>query len=202
VAVVAGNAPDGDPEHVLDDAERVCRGAGLDALAGLQGDRLVLVVASDDALEARVRRLDAAYGKGPVVLGPAVADIGTAGASAAAALAGLRVAAAWPEAPRPVEAEALLPERALDGDTAACDALVDIYNALGEAGDAVRETVTTYLASGAAIETTARAMFLHPNTVRYRLRKAVEASGVALTEPRGAFVMSIAVALGRLADAR
>jgi hypothetical protein len=202
VAVVAGNAPDGDPEHVLDDAERVCRTAGLDALAGLQGDRLVLVVAADDKLDARVARLEAAYGKGPVVVGPSVADIGTAGASAAAALAGLRVAAAWPEAPRLVDADALLPERALDGDSTACDALVDIYNALGEAGEAVRETVTTYLANGAAIEATARAMFLHPNTVRYRLRKAVEASGVALTEPRGAFVLSVAVALGRLADSR
>jgi hypothetical protein len=202
VAVVAGNAPDGDPEHVLDDAERVCRTAGLDALAGLQGDRLVLVVAADDKLDARVARLEAAYGKGPVVVGPSVADIGTAGASAAAALAGLRVAAAWPEAPRLVDADALLPERALDGDATARAALVDIYNALGEAGEAVRETVTTYLASGAAIEATARAMFLHPNTVRYRLRKAVEACGVGLTEPRGAFVLSVAVALGRLADSR
>ena len=32
---------------------------------------------------------------------------------------------AWPDAPRPVEADALLPERALDGDASACDALAD-----------------------------------------------------------------------------
>jgi sugar diacid utilization regulator len=201
VTVVAGLAPDGDPEHLLEDAERLCRTAGLDALAGLQGERLVLVVAADDALEARLARIDAAFGKGPVVVGPSVSDIGDTPASAAAALSGVRVASAWPDAPRPVEADALLPERALDGDEAARDGLVEVYNRLGEAGEAVRDTVTTYLAHGASIEGTARAMFLHANTVRYRLRKAVDVSGVLLTEARGAFVMQVAVALGRLRDA-
>jgi hypothetical protein len=200
VAVVAGQAPDGDPEHVLEDAERLCRTAGLDALAGLQGDRLVLVVAADDALATRLARVDA-FGKGPVVVGPSVGDIGDAPASAAAALSGVRVAVALPDAPRPVRADDLLPERALHGDRAACDALVEVYNRLGEAGEAVRDTVTAYLGHGASIEATARAMFLHANTVRYRLRKAVEASGVLLTEPRGAFVMHVAIALGRLHDA-
>jgi hypothetical protein len=199
VAVVAGAAPDGDPEHVLDDAERLCRTSGLGAFAGLQGDRLVLVVTGDD-VASRVAKIEAAYGKGPVVVGPVVADIGAARDSASAALAALRVAAAWPEAPRPVDAAALLPERALDGDAAACDALVEVYNTLRESGDALCDTVTTYLASGGSIEAAARALYVHPNTVRYRLRKAIEASGVLVTEPRGAFVMQVAVALGRLRD--
>jgi hypothetical protein len=202
VAVVAGPAPDGDPEHVLDDAERVCRGAGLDALAGLQGERLVLVVAADDEVLRRVARVEPAFGKGPVVVGTTVADIGAARESAAAALAGLRVAAAWPEAPRPVAADDLLPERALDGDATARAVLADIYNALSDAGEAVRDTVTTYLESGASIEATARAMFLHPNTVRYRLRKAVETTELSITDARGGFVMRVAVALGRLRDSR
>jgi hypothetical protein len=195
VCVVAGAAPDGEPEHLIEDAERVCRAAGLDAMAGLQGDRLVLVVAGDVR-----RRVADAFGKGPVVVGPGVADIGDASRSAGAALAGLKAASAWPEAPRPVDADALLPERALTGDDAACAGLADIYNRLGEAGEAVRETVTTYLANGASIEATARALFLHPNTVRYRLKKAVETSGVLLTEARGAFTMQVAVAVGRLRD--
>jgi hypothetical protein len=195
VSVVAGLAPDGDPEHVVDDAERLCRTHGLDAMAGLQGDRLVLVVSGDLR-----RRVAEAFGKGPVVVGPAVADIGDAPRSAAAALAGLRAADAWPEAPRPVDADALLPERALTGDEAAYEGLANIYNRLGEAGEAVRETVTTYLSNGGSIEATARALFLHPNTVRYRLKKAVEASGVLVTEARGAFTMQVAAAVGRLRD--
>lgn len=195
VAVVVGVAPDGDPEHVLDDAERHARAAGLEALAGLQGDRLVLVVTADDL--ARVAGVVAAFGTGPVVVGPLCSDIGAARDSAAAALAGLRVAGAWPDAPRPVDADALLPERALDGDAAACAALADIYNTLD---GTLRDTVTTYLGAGGSIEATARAMFLHANTVRYRLRKAVETSGVPLTEPRGAFVMQVSAVLGRLGD--
>ena len=196
VAVVAGNAPDGDPEHVLDDAERTARAAGLDALAGLRGDRLVLVL-THDALASRVARVEPAYGKGPVVVGPICDDLGEAYASAAAALAGLKVAHAWADAPRPVHADDLLPERALDGDAAACAALSDVYDSLD---GAVRETVTAYLANGGSVEATARAMFLHANTVRYRLRKAVEVSGVPVTEPRGAFVMQVATTVGRLRD--
>ena len=196
VAVVAGHAPDGEPEHVLDDAERHARTVGLDSLAGLQHDRLVLVV-TGDAVSASVGPLATAFGKGPVVVGPVCADIGGAHESAAAALAGLRVAHAWADAPRPVDADDLLPERALAGDPTARTALAEVYNAL----DGVeRETVAAYLGHGGSVEATARAMFLHANTVRYRLRKAVETSGVPLTEPRGAYVMQVAATLGRLAD--
>jgi DNA-binding PucR family transcriptional regulator len=60
--------------------------------------------------------------------------------------------------------------------------------------------VTAYLAAGGSVEAAARALYVHPNTVRYRLRKAVEASGVLVTDPRGAFVMQVAVAVGRLRD--
>lgn len=198
VAVVAGAAPDGEPEYVLDLAERHARSAGLEALAGLQGDRLVVVVTAD-SLAGRLPALEAAFGKGAVVVGPICDDIGGARESAAAALAGLRVATAWPDAPRPVDADDLLPERALDGDAAACAALANLYNTLD---GTLRDTVTTYLGNGGSIEATARAMFLHANTVRYRLRKAIEATGVVLTEPRGAFVVRVALAVGRLRDSR
>lgn len=195
VAVVAGYAPDGEPELVLDEAERLARNAGYDALAGLQGDRLVLVLTADDLSD--VSAVESTYGKGAVVVGPVCDDIGAARESATAALAGLRVAHAWAEAPRPVHADDLLPERALDGDAAACQALAEIYN---ELDPTTRDTVLAYLAQGGSIEATARAMFLHANTVRYRLRKAIEASGVPLTEPRGAYVMRVAATVGRLRD--
>ena len=70
-------------------------------------------------------RVSDEFGEGPVVIGPVVDGLGRAGESAAAALAGLRAARAWPEAPRPVAADALLAERALDGDPLARTALQD-----------------------------------------------------------------------------
>ena len=60
------------------------------------------------------------------------------------------------------------------------------------------ETVTAFLASGGALESTARALFVHANTVRYRLRRVGEICGETPTDPRGAFVLRVALALGRL----
>jgi DNA-binding PucR family transcriptional regulator len=43
---------------------------------------------------------------------------------------------------------------------------------------------------------------VHPNTVRYRLRRVTEVCGYAPAEPRQALALRMALALGRLADAR
>jgi DNA-binding PucR family transcriptional regulator len=202
VAVVAGPAPEGDPEPVLDEAERRAKHHGVEALAGMHGDRLVVVLGgeSQDVIEHCAAELAVVFGKGPIVIGPAVDELAEANLSAQAALTGLRVAAGWPEAPRPVAADALLPERVLDGDVAAAARLLeDIYNPLMEAGSSLLETVTTFLAQGGSIEATARAMYLHPNTVRYRLRRATEACGTSVFDPRGAFTLQVALTLGRIA---
>ncbi|HEU5270445.1 MAG TPA: helix-turn-helix domain-containing protein, partial [Jatrophihabitans sp.] len=117
----------------------------------------------------------------------------------AAALSGLRAASGWPGAPRPVAADDLLPERALIGDPAAREQLIEsVYLPLTEASDAILDTVAAYLDGGRALETTARALFVHTNTVRYRLRRAAELCGQAPTEARGAFTIQLALAFGRL----
>jgi DNA-binding PucR family transcriptional regulator len=41
---------------------------------------------------------------------------------------------------------------------------------------------------------------VHPNTVRYRLRKAADVTGYSANESRDAFTLQIALVLGRLAD--
>jgi DNA-binding PucR family transcriptional regulator len=100
-----------------------------------------------------------------------------------------------------VTADALLAERALAGDAQAREELIaNIFRPL-LAEEVLLQTVTAFLASGAALESTARALFVHANTVRYRLRRVSEVCGESATEPRGAFVIGIALALGRLADA-
>ncbi|MDQ3456791.1 MAG: helix-turn-helix domain-containing protein, partial [Actinomycetota bacterium] len=104
-----------------------------------------------------------------------------------------------PGAPRPVHADDVLPERALAGDTDARQALVEqIYDALRDAGPELLQTVQTYVGSGATLEGTARALFVHPNTVRYRLRRAADVCGQAATDARGAFTIQVALAYGRL----
>ena len=172
----------------------------LDAMAGVHGRRLVVVFEATDDPGTAAARLLPAFGPGPVVVGPrAAATRPTRSAVTQAALSGLRAAPGWPGAPRPVAADRLLPERAMLGDTAARDQLVTgVYRPLVEAGDVLVETLTAFLDSGGALESTARALFVHANTVRYRLRRVAEVCGETPTDARGAFVLRMALTLGRL----
>jgi DNA-binding PucR family transcriptional regulator len=98
-----------------------------------------------------------------------------------------------------VSSEQLLPERALLGDPDAREHLISaVYLPLVEAGEVLLDTLTAFLDSGGALEATARALFVHANTVRYRLRRVAEVAGETPTDARGAFVLRMALALGRL----
>jgi DNA-binding PucR family transcriptional regulator len=204
VAVLVGRARDAAPDAIAEGVQRAARAAGLDAISGVHGERLVVAVdgvAEPDALKA-ARHFAGQFAPGPVVVGPVVADLTAAGTSAAEAVAGLRAAAAWPSAPRPVAAAALLPERALDGDAVARERLVsEGFAALGAGGADLLGTLTAYLEASGSIEGAARALFVHPNTVRYRLRRVAEVTGFVPTDPRGAFALRLSLALGRLSDA-
>jgi DNA-binding PucR family transcriptional regulator len=132
------------------------------------------------------------------VLGPAVPDLATAPVSARAAVAGLAVAAAWPAAPRPVPADALLPERALGGDRDAREALVNLYRTVDEADPTLTLTLSAFVECGGSLESTARALFVHPNTVRYRLRRVSDVTGFVASAPRDRWALSLALSFGRL----
>jgi DNA-binding PucR family transcriptional regulator len=98
-----------------------------------------------------------------------------------------------------VTSDDLLPERALSGDGHARRQLVrEVYLPLAGAGAATLETVSAFLEHGGSIEGTARAMFVHPNTVRYRLRRAADTTGLTTNDPRHAYTYRVALTLGRL----
>lgn len=199
IGAVVGTAPDGETDETLAEVHKATRRIGLDAMAGVHGQRLVIVFGGAMDPAAAARELLDVFGDGPVVVGPPARDAAEASAITQAALSGLRAAPAWPAAPRPVRAEALLPERALAGEPQAREELVEsIYRPLVRAGGVLVETVTAFLESGGALESTARALFVHANTVRYRLRRVAEVCGESPTDPRGAFMLRTALALGRL----
>src|SRR3954447_4605274 len=204
VVVVLGRVPPPDDsgragESIIDDVRRSARHVGLDALCAVQGDRMVVVLGGVDNADKAGAAVVEHFGEGPVVVGPVVPDLVSASTSARAATAGLRAAPGWPQAPRPVTSDDLLPERALSGDGHARRQLVqDIYVPLSDAGVATLDTVSAFLDHGGSIEGTARAMFVHANTVRYRLRRAAEITGLAATEPRHAYTYRVALTLGRL----
>ncbi|KAA0023035.1 PucR family transcriptional regulator [Antrihabitans cavernicola] len=179
---------------------------GRAALAVVQGTRLVTVVSGDmheTAAGAFVTDLLEAFSDGPVVIGPTAGTLGAAHASAVEALAGMEAVTGWRGAPRPVHAGELLPERALLGDKAAVGALNgQVVHPLAAAGSALSDTLDAYLDCGGAVETCARQLFVHPNTVRYRLKRIAEITGRDPLDPRDAYVLRVAATVGRLTQNR
>src|SRR3954470_10610368 len=162
VVVVLGRVPPTDDSGrargtTIDDVRRSARHVGLDALCAVQGDRMVVVLGGVDNADKAGAAVAEHFGEGPVVVGPVVPDLVSASISARAATAGLRAAPGWPEAPRPVTSDDLLPERALSGDGHARRQLVqEIYVPLSDAGVATLDTVSAFLDHGGSIEGTAR----------------------------------------------
>ncbi|GAB3350784.1 PucR family transcriptional regulator [Modestobacter lapidis] len=198
VLVLVGAAPAGvDDQRAA--VRRAARSQRSEVLVGVHADKLVVVLGGVTGLEEVADRVSREFGPGPVVRGPRVESLAQAGESATAALAGLRAAAAWPEAPRPVAADDLLPERALAGDPAARTALTErVAVPLQSAGAEVLETVRVVLGNGGNLEASARALFVHTNTVRYRLKRVTELTGYSLTDPRGSWTLQLALALTEL----
>jgi len=200
VAVVAGLTPEQPTRFIVDRLRRAGRSARADTLVGIQGDRIIVVIGRSIDPSAVVNDLMPLMAPGPVVVGPEVESLAQAGRSARAALAGLVAARAWPEAPRPVAADDLLPERMLSGDVTARRALVDrIYQPMAHVDLQVLDTVAAYLDAGRSVEAAARKLFVHPNTVRYRLRRARELTGWDPLDAREGYVLQMALTVGRLA---
>ena len=201
VAVVAGMSPAGDAGEVLDHIRRATSRLEVDSLAAVQGQRLVVILGGLPDPYPTVLALAQHFDDGPIVIGPTVPHLFAAGRSARAALSGLAAARAWPDAPRPVLADELLVERVLTGDATARRALIDrIYHPLSTAGKSLFETATAYLDGGGGLESTGRVLFVHPNTVRYRLGRIAVLTGYDLSQPREAYTVRLALAVGRLAE--
>ncbi len=181
---------------------------GRAALAVVQGTRLVMVVSGPLGEPGHETAflgdlLAEVFSDGPVVIGPTTRTLGAAHASAVEALAGMEAVVGWRGAPRPVHAAELLPERALLGDRAAIGALVDyVVLPLAAAGSALADTLDAYLDCGGAVETCARQLYIHPNTVRYRLKRIAEVTGRDPMNSRDAYVLRIAATVGRLTRTR
>jgi hypothetical protein len=209
VSVLVGTAP-----KILDVdmLRRTARHLDADVLIGVQGSRLVLVIGRVDPPEESDTRepkpfleiagkLEPGFGPGHLVLGHAVPSLVDAARSARAALAGFAVAKAWRNAPRPTLADDLLPERALAGDPQARRTLIErIYKPLQNHSTELLTTLWCYLDNGRSLEATARELFVHPNTVRYRLKRISEVIGWDATGAREALILQSALIVGSIAE--
>lgn len=194
----------------LEAIRRLVRRNDADILVGIHGSRLISVLGRVTATSTSeqtsgfmslAKDLEPLFGPGAIVLGPEVADISQAHISSKAALAGFAVVAAWPKAPRPIAADDLLAERALAGDMLAKTTLIKrIYRPLADQSSELLETLATYLETGRSLESTARELFVHANTVRYRLKRISEIIGWDATGAREAFILQVAMVLGSMSE--
>ncbi|WP_218712190.1 CdaR family transcriptional regulator [Arthrobacter sp. BF1] len=198
--VMVGPAPSETNALLLSTLRRAAGRFAEDVMLGIQGDKLILVLGNVTDPESAYVRLSELFAPGPVVYGPLATTLAEATACAKVAFAGISVAKGWPSAPRPVSADDLLPERVIGGDESARRALlVNIYRPLMAASNGLVETLSSYLQGGHSLEAAARDLFVHSNTVRYRLRRICDVTGWDPLIPREAFVLQTALIVGRLA---
>jgi DNA-binding PucR family transcriptional regulator len=189
-----------DSERASQDVRDIAARHGRAALTDVHGTWLVAIVSGHvSPTEKFLKDLLGAFSKGPVVIGPTAPMLTAAHHSASEAISGMNAVAGWGGAPRPVLARELLPERALMGDASAIVALhTDVMQPLADAGPTLVETLDAYLDCGGAIEACARKLFVHPNTVRYRLKRITDFTGRDPTQPRDAYVLRVAATVGQL----
>ena len=165
-----------------------------------QGDRLVVVLGGVERRpEKAARAVLAFFGPGPVVVGPAVDDLEHAHVSARSATsahrAADRLARGAAAGARRRAAPRTRPGRRRPRPAPPGRGGVPAAASAGR--DTLVETLATYFAQGRSLEATARALFCHPNTVRYRLRQVGDLTGLTPTDARDAFTLEIALVLGR-----
>lgn len=205
VAVLLGIAnPSPDPDAM----RKIARKAGSDLLLGIQGRRQVVVIGlmvnsekPEQTIQQIAAQLEGYFGQGPLILGTTVATVSDAPKSARSALAAHSVAVSIGSVKRPLAADELLPERALAGDSLARQTLIETYYLpLAKSSPELLGTLRAYLECGRSLEATAKSLFVHANTVRYRLKRIYEEISADPTVARTAFVLQVALILGAIND--
>ena len=205
--VLIGNT---DQSLDADSLRRVARKCDADVLIGEHGDRLIVVVGkisktttlkSATSFSEIVERLEPFFAAGALVVGPTVRDVSAAHNSARAALSGFAVLRNARSVKRVTHADDVLAERALAGDALAKQTLIEkIYKPLAENSVELLETLIAYLDCGRSLEATSKQLFVHANTVRYRLKRISEIIGWDATGAHEAFVLQVAMVLGSMSD--
>ncbi|WEV46433.1 helix-turn-helix domain-containing protein [Bifidobacterium sp. ESL0690] len=140
----------------------------------------------------------------PMCLGPTRRNVTGAARTLGAVLSAFHVIPAIHPLPRPARAADMLPERALVGDIDAIDELYQtVYQSLKSENenDPTLQTVSAFLTYGGSLDATGKALNVHPNTVRYRIKRAADATGWDANDPRDAYVLRTAITIGAIRDA-
>ncbi len=94
--------------------------------------------------------------------------------------------------------EALLARIPEEGRRLAIEVLGPVLEQSHDDRTVLLDTVSAYVENGGSAEATARVLHCHPNTVRYRLRRLHELTGLTLTDPQDMAELAMAIYALRL----
>jgi hypothetical protein len=184
---------------LFDEVRRTAGADGMDALCAVQGDRLVVLLGG--------RRRAAPGGVGdrrPVRARPGGGRPGRERPGRGSRLRPRRPCrrTAPPRAGRTHRARCWPPSCWRSARWAATATRAGSWSTTSTSRSCTRgarssRTLSAWLDRGSSIEGAARALFVHPNTVRYRLRQVADLTGLTPGQPRDAFTLQIALVLGR-----
>lgn len=201
VAIVGKPARREDSSDPVPLIHSLARDMNCRALAAVQGEYVVVITdAHEDELMQPSCPLYDAFTDDQIMVGTTSKTLASATRSAHEAFAALRMAREMPLIPHIASANMFLPERAISGDPLAIERLFEqtIKPLEENATEAIRHTLRLYLSIDGGVEECARQLYVHPNTVRYRLKRVAEITGMDPLDSRERFALRIANVLGMM----
>ncbi|WP_421775976.1 helix-turn-helix domain-containing protein [Gardnerella sp. KA00288] len=176
-----------------------------DAAAFATPSHIILLAVREEPSEQALEKICSVFApsKKPICVSSLVEGVSEISSELTATLASIAVAPAIKHLPQVIHTDDVLPERALIGDSTAFNTLYNkVYQSLApySSDDPTLETIDMFLRFGGALDQTAHELNVHPNTVRYRLRKVAQTTGWDATDPRAAYVLQTAITIGRIRD--
>lgn len=168
---------------------------------------IILLAVREDPSEQALQKMCQVFepSKKPICISGVVEGVENIATAITSTLAAVAVAGSVKQLPQIIHADDVLPERALIGDSTAFNTLYNnVYQSLAPYShdDPTLQTIDMFLRFGGALDQTAHELNVHPNTVRYRLRKVAQTTGWDATDPRAAYVLQTAITIGRIRDSR
>lgn len=176
-----------------------------DSAAFATPSHIILLAVREEPSEQALEKICSVFApsKKPICVSSLVEGVSEISSELTATLASIAVAPAVKHLPHIIHTDDVLPERALIGDSTAFNTLYNkVYQSLApySSDDPTLETIDMFLRFGGALDQTAHELNVHPNTVRYRLRKVAQTTGWDATDPRAAYVLQTAITIGRIRD--
>jgi hypothetical protein len=204
IAVLIGPTPtsQGATELYVEQIYRTAKNNGLEVLVAVHSNRMIVIVgniASSAAVPTTARLFVGHFGSGNVVYSRWGTSIAVANELLEAATNAYRALTLQISNERLISSDELVAGRILLGDDTAKTQLVSqIASALSPE---LLTTLSTYLELHPSIEACAKSLFVHVNTVRYRLKRVCELTGLDPNVPQDALILRLALMLLRAKQA-